>query len=103
MNPHLHKEKAYNISVKIAPEYLEEYIVIMEYFVSKIREEEGNIFYYVLLDHNRNEEGKFLYWGLWKDAEAVHTHMESQHFQIYVPQLGQMCENFTVTELDRFL
>ena len=103
MNPHLYKEIGYNISVKIALEYLEEYIVIMEYFVSKIREEEGNIFYYVLLDHNCNEEGEFLYWGLWKDAEAVHIHMESKYFQTYVPQLGQMCERFTVIELDRFL
>ncbi len=103
MNPHLHKEIGYNISVEIAPKYLEEYIVIMEYFVTKIREEEGNIFYYVMSDHNQKAEGKFLYWGLWKDADAVQVHMESQYFHTYVPQLGQMCERFTVIELDRFL
>lgn len=101
MNPHLYKEIGYDISVTIEPKNLEEYVVIMEYFVTKTREEEGNIFFYVMSD--RNEEGKFFYWGLWKDDAAVQIHMESQYFQTYVPQLGQMCRDFMVTELDRFL
>ena len=101
MNPHLYKEKCYSISVLMTPEHLEEFVVIMEYFATKVREEEGNIFYYVM--KNSNEENKFILLGLWKDADAIQVHTESEYFKKYVPQLGRMYEDFMETELDKFL
>ena len=101
MDPHLYKEKSYIISVTIAPEYIEEFVVLMEYFVTKVREEEGNIFFHIV--RNSNEEDKFMFLGLWKDAAAAQIHMDSEYFKNYVPQMGRMYEEFTVTELDKFL
>ena len=101
MDPHLYKEKCYSISVTMEPEYLEEFIVIMEYFVTKVREEEGNIFYHVM--RNTNEENKFMFLGLWKDDAAAQVHMDSEYFKTYVPQMGRMFESFTQLELDKFL
>ena len=48
MNPHLCTEKSFSISVKITPKDLEEFVILMEYFIIKVREEKGNIFYYVM-------------------------------------------------------
>jgi len=101
MSAGLHKEKGVSISIIIEPKYLEEFVVLIEYFIAKVRKEEGNIFYYVMVD--RNEKNKFIFFGLWEDKKAIQTHTESDYFKNYVPQLGRMYKEFRVTELDRFL
>ena len=101
MNPHQCTEKSFSISVKITPKDLEEFVILMEYFIIKVREEKGNIFYYVMKDCN--EENRFIFWGLWQDDLSVQAHMNSAYFIKYVPQLGRLYEDFKVTELEKFL
>ena len=44
-----------------------------------------------------------MFLGMWKNEEGAQAHMNSDYFKNYVPQMGRIYEEFTVTELDKFL
>ncbi|MGL5956350.1 MAG: putative quinol monooxygenase [Brevinema sp.] len=85
------------IQIEIEEKDREEFFVLLEFLSTKIRQEDGNIEFRLLEDnHNPN---KFIVWEIWENEKYVQEHLNTEHFQDYIPKLGKLYKKFKSSEL----
>ncbi len=73
---------------RLKPECREEALKLIAELIAKTRQEPGNISYVYCKDTKDPD-----YYAMieeWKDQEALEAHMQSEHFNYYIPKLSQM-------------
>ncbi|RFU66635.1 putative quinol monooxygenase [Peribacillus glennii] len=69
----------------VDPSQREAFLEHSKQVVLHSRGEEGNISYQLLEDSGRDNE--FVFLEVWKDAEAIVSHEETEHFKLFVKNL----------------
>lgn len=65
--------------------------------VTSSRQEEGCVTYQ--LHRSLDDESTFVFYEVWKDADAVQKHIESEHYAAYREKTAELFEDRTVYKL----
>ena len=78
----------------VKPEYVEQFAATAKELVLASQAEEGNISY--TLNKCAEDPSTFTFIEVWKSREAIDVHNASEHFQKFVPLLGNMCNDSNI-------
>lgn len=70
-------------------ENTDDFLDIAEKLTIKTREEKGNISYELIQD--TMDKTCFIFLESWDNLESIKSHNESRHFQMYLPQITELC------------
>jgi quinol monooxygenase YgiN len=93
-------QREYRNAVKIVaqfsvkPECIDQFAATAKELVLASQAEEGNISY--TLNKCAEDPSTFTFIEVWKSLEAIETHNASEHFQKFVPLLGNMCDGSNI-------
>lgn len=90
-----------SINIEVEEKDKEEFLVLVEYLLKKIRESEQNISAYLLED--RNVPNTYMIWEIWKSEQAFQEHINAPYFQEYIPKIGRLYSKFKTTEMNQIV